>query len=178
MRTIVVGVDGSAEARAALRWALAEGRLRSARVQVVYAYDYDQEWPPYDDAPRGPFDDVALREVPETWERAAANARRTATALVRGLLRAVGAAAAGVDVELLAVRDRRPARALVSLSQDAELLVVGTRGRGGFSGLLLGSCSQQCLQLAACPVAVVPLESAAPAGAGTATAAGARSPVS
>ena len=49
-----------------------------------------------------------------------------------------------------------PARGLLALAKGAGLLVVGTRGRGGFTGLLLGSVSQQCVQHAPCAVAVVP----------------------
>jgi nucleotide-binding universal stress UspA family protein len=63
--------------------------------------------------------------------------------------------AAAVRVDQIAVDDR-PARALIAAAADADLLVVGSRGHGGFAGLLLGSVSQQCAQHAPCPVVIVP----------------------
>jgi nucleotide-binding universal stress UspA family protein len=54
------------------------------------------------------------------------------------------------------VREGQPAEVLVAESKDAELLVVGSRGLGGFRGLLLGSVGQQCAHHAACPVVIVP----------------------
>jgi nucleotide-binding universal stress UspA family protein len=163
MATIVVGVDGSPESRAALRWALQAAQLRAASVQAVYAYDYEPAWRLYEYGPQGPFADITLREVPALWEREAAEAERTARRLLTRVLAEVrddladaGQDAPAVDVEPVPVRDRRPARALVERSRTADLLVVGSRGRGGFKGLLLGSCSQQCAQVAACPVAIIP----------------------
>ena len=59
-----------------------------------------------------------------------------------------------VDIKQELVRGR-PAAALIERSQNAQLLVTGARGRGGFTGLLLGSVSQTVLHHAGCPVAVV-----------------------
>jgi nucleotide-binding universal stress UspA family protein len=65
-------------------------------------------------------------------------------------------ALAGVDVERVVIDDRHPAEALVEASNDADLLVVGSRGRGGFKQLLLGSVSHAVVLHATCPVVVVP----------------------
>jgi nucleotide-binding universal stress UspA family protein len=82
--------------------------------------------------------------------------RRQAEELLAGLLDEVGGAAEGIDVERSVVEDRNPAQALVELSADADLLVVGSRGRGGFTSLLLGSVSHAAVLHALCPVAVIP----------------------
>jgi nucleotide-binding universal stress UspA family protein len=68
----------------------------------------------------------------------------------------VGEAVEGIDVQRTVVEDRNPAQALVELSADADLLVVGSRGRGGFSSLLLGSVSHAAVLHALCPVVVIP----------------------
>ena len=84
----------------------------------------------------------------ESWSR------RCALALERALEEADGSAG-DVEVETV-VREGAPAATLLEEAQDAELLVVGSRGLGGFRGLLLGSVSQQCAHHAPCPVVIVP----------------------
>ena len=81
--------------------------------------------------------------------------RTDAQETVRRMLRQIGRDVAGLQVEIEAVRgDAAPA--LLSAAGDAALLVVGTRGRGGFKGLLLGSVSAKVTHHAPCPVVVVP----------------------
>jgi nucleotide-binding universal stress UspA family protein len=134
---IVVGVDGSPGAGAALRFAVDEATLRNARLDAVLAWGLlDQP-----DLPAAEFDP----NFGETEARAS---------LERIVRRAVGDDP-GVKISLLAINDL-PARALLDLSATSDLLVVGARGLGGFRGLLLGSVSQQIVHHAACPVVVVP----------------------
>ena len=133
---VVVGVDGSEGALRALRWAGEEARLRGARLRAVCVWSYlDQAGEPFD--PTYGEDD-ARRMLDEA-------------------VAAAGLDAGGVDVERRTVCDL-PARGLLDSAADADLLVVGARGLGGFRGLLLGSVSQQAAQHAPCPVAIVPAE--------------------
>lgn len=148
MARIVVGVDGSEHARAALRWAAAEARVRGAKLDVVYAYDYEPAYELYEYSAG-----LYREEVRDAVDRP--EARRHAQTLVEAMVEQVDGHG-DLDVEPIAVEDRRPARALVRHAQHADLLVVGSRGRGGFGGLLLGSVSQQCVHHATCPVVVVP----------------------
>lgn len=151
METIVAGVDGSAPSVQALRWALAEGRAHGARVVALYAYEYTPSWSVYAYAESG----VAV-PPPEQFEETEAQAKTRAQQLLHGVLADVCADYGDVPVEARAVAHRRPAAALLEAAGDADLLVVGSRGRGGFMGLLLGSVSQQVIQHAAKPVVVVP----------------------
>ena len=135
---IVVGVDGSGTSESALRWAAREAVLTDAVLDVVHAW-----LPTYPLTAQDLYEDQALLE----------------DAAHRELLDAV--ARVGAEVPgLTGIRERlefeHPATALLAAAEDADLLVVGTRGRGGFAGLLLGSVSQRCLTHAPCPVAVVP----------------------
>jgi nucleotide-binding universal stress UspA family protein len=137
MARIVVGVDGSEESKAALRWAVGEARLRGASVRAVYAWSL-----PYVAAAPGlvvPQGDVA-------------DFRRDGEEMLDALVAEVGNA--GVDVERVAV-EGGPAHVLVEAAEGADLLVVGSRGHGGFAGLLLGSVSQQVAHHAPCPVVIV-----------------------
>ena len=137
---IVVGVDGSESARAALGWAFAEARLRNTALQVVSAWSvptqiYGASLAPIDLTPPEVFESAAQRAIADTVD-------------------ALGTAADGLAVERLVV-EGGASQVLVEAAKGAELLVVGSRGHGGFGGLLLGSVSQQCAQHATCPVVIV-----------------------
>jgi nucleotide-binding universal stress UspA family protein len=139
MATIVVGVDGSDESKQALRWALEEAGLRGAAVRAVYAW-------------RDPYVLAPGFGLPEDFEFDALRERAVET------LDAVVAEVVGVqsDVPVEAVIVEGSAGSvLVDAARDADMLVVGSRGHGGFVASLLGSVSQQCAQHAACPVLIV-----------------------
>ena len=131
---VVVGVDGSEGARRALQWAAEEARLRGARLRAVHVWSY-------------------LNQAGEAFDPTYGDddARRFLDEAVAGL----GDDAVGLEIERTAVCDL-PARGLLDSAGDADLLVVGARGMGGFRGLLLGSVSQQVAQHAPCPVVIVP----------------------
>jgi nucleotide-binding universal stress UspA family protein len=138
---LVVGLDGSDGAQTALRWALAEARLRKRAVRLITVWPEDE--PPHvHDSGIGPpsvadFEqDVRARMHAEATEVAAA----------------VGCDTVPVHAE---VRYGQPAEQLVDAAGADGLLVVGSRGRGSLRGAVLGSVSQQCVQYARGPVVVV-----------------------
>jgi nucleotide-binding universal stress UspA family protein len=133
---VVVGVDGSEDARRALRWALDEGRGRGATVHVVHA------WAP-------PFVDISGL-LPVSGD---ADVQRAAEQVLQDMVAA--ADTTGVAVEAVAVPGP-PSAAILEAAAGADLVVVGSRGRGGFAGLLLGSVGRQVAAHAPCPVVVVP----------------------
>jgi nucleotide-binding universal stress UspA family protein len=137
---IVVGHDGSASADRALVWAVDEARLRGCPVHVVRAWSITH-------APRPA--DVPPGIVPpiDAYEEAV-------RAELAGDVRAAVGADPGVPVELHPVYARAD-EALVAASGRAELLVVGSRGRGGVTGLLLGSTSEHVVRHADCAVVVL-----------------------
>jgi nucleotide-binding universal stress UspA family protein len=138
MSTIVVGVDGSSGAREALRFAVEEARLRGATLRLVTAWHI----PPmaYSGGYVAPLD-------PREFEKNAAVAGEKALAELQD-------ETAGLEVQRL-TREGQAAHVLLEEAKDADLLVVGSRGHGGFTGLLLGSVSQQCAHHASCPVVIV-----------------------
>ena len=138
---VVVGVDSSAGSRAALRWAAEEARVRAAPLRAVAAWHVGP-------APASPNQTAMDAHTAEDVGRAS---QRQLEDTVRSVL----GDQAG-DVRCSAV-EGRAARVLIDASAGARLVVVGTRGHGGFVGLLLGSVSQQLTQHARCPVTVVPL---------------------
>lgn len=143
MSGIVVGVDGSASARAALRFALVEARLRGDAVRAVAAWH----------VPIAAYGGALVPPDPALVADLEPQTRRT---LDRALAE-VADEAAGLELEPV-VREGLPARVLLEEAEGADLLVVGSRGLGGFRGLLLGSVSQQCAHHAPCPVVIVPHE--------------------
>jgi nucleotide-binding universal stress UspA family protein len=138
MTRIVVGVDGSEAGEAALRFAVAEARLRGAPLEAVIAWHE-----PY---------------VAPTLAPVVPDPTVFADAAARTLDQSVEAAVAGGDpIEVKRVVKRGgAAEVLLEQADGADLLIVGSRGRGGFAGLLLGSVSQQVVHHATCPVVVVP----------------------
>jgi nucleotide-binding universal stress UspA family protein len=140
-RRTIVGVDGSEESFAALRWALHEASGAGGEVQAVLAYDTGRTWMDVGSPYESLIAECVEERAKETLDRVLAKVAREAPTVV---------------VEPV-VTEGHAAQVLVDLGRDADLLVVGTRGRGGFAGLLLGSVSQRCAERAPCPVVVVPL---------------------
>jgi len=148
MSTIVVGVDDSAGARRALEFALEEARLRDASLKVVYAWLL-----PLPVVIPGPVLAGIPVESGPALEEEIEQARQSAERLLEAVIEQLPTE--GVRIERLAV-EGQPAKALLDTAADADLLVVGSRGRGGFKGLVMGSVSQQCANHAPCPVVIVP----------------------
>ena len=142
MGVIVVGVDHSAGAKAALRFALEEARLRQATLRVVHAWQF------------GYIGATGLEGALPAVGGELEEFREGAAAALEETLRDVGADSDGVAIERR-VDQGTAAAVLVEESRGADLLVVGSRGHGGFAQLLLGSVSQQCAQHAFCPVVIV-----------------------
>ena len=166
MAKIVVGVDASPGALLALTWAADEAHLRTATLEVVHVY-HGQELaaplffpstealPAQATAGQRPPDEQPAQTAAER-ARFEAAVRRQAEDLLDSLLGELRDPLKGIDVRRRVVEDRHPAECLVELSEDADLVVVGSRGRGGFSSLLLGSVSHAVVLHARCPVVVVP----------------------
>lgn len=138
MGWIVVGVDGSEGSLDAVRWAADEAGLRHDRLVLVHAWHVPVSLGLADAV--GPIIDWSF-----LGEAASKVVKRAHQALHLSQ----------VEVEELVVNDH-PVPALLHASEGADLLVVGSRGLSGFSGLLLGSVSQGVLHQAPCPVTVVP----------------------
>ncbi|MGI5951988.1 MAG: universal stress protein [Brooklawnia sp.] len=136
---VVLGVDDSVEAQAAANLAFDAAETRGVPLHAIHAYDYgpqDSFWWPSGVLASETFKEQLAERVSE-------------------LLAEPRAAHPSVQVEI-EITGSRPGNALVRASRQAGLVVVGSRGRGGFAGLLLGSTSKQVLREAECPVIVVP----------------------
>lgn len=150
---IVAGVDGSPGSDAALRWALDEARLRGVPVQALYAYQSPTVLP--ESAAMGAPGVFASAAWSDEIQRLHSISEAQAQRVLDDALARAGAPATAVEVETMAV-EGQPAETLIRAGGDAELLVVGSRGHGGFVGLLLGSVSQQCAHHPPCPVVILP----------------------
>lgn len=142
MSGIVVGVDGSDHSQQALAWAMTEAALREMPLTVVaveaIAIDHWGLAPvrtQADDAGRKAMEEAAQQLVEKV--SAQFSGKRPPSVTVK--------AVAGI-----------PAQVLIDESYDADLIVVGSRGAGGFERLMVGSVSSQVVHHAGCPVAVVP----------------------
>lgn len=142
-RGIVVGVDGSDQSVCALIWAAKEAQRRRAPLHLVTAYTVPIFAASGLDGGYATVDDAVIRDGAET------------------VLRQAAARVADYDVEVHAsVETGDAAGVLLELSEEAELMVVGSRGRGGFMGRLLGSVSSALPAHAKCPTVTIPLCSA------------------
>ena len=135
---IVVGVDGSEPSQAALRWAATEAHRRGVGLQVVTCWTYPM-------LPWGPY------QPPLSSQDFEAEARQVAETEIETVL---GPDRQTLDIEV-AVLDGAASLRLLEFDRAADMIVVGSRGRGGFSGLLLGSVSQHLAEHARCPVVIV-----------------------
>lgn len=133
---VVVGVDGSEFGQEALRWAQHYVEAVGGQLTAVTAWHF----PPLTTAEGG--------VAPNTRDPQRAAEQQLADALEQAEL------AGAPDIEQV-VAHGHPAGVLIERSRDADLLVVGTRGHGGFAGMLLGSVSAHCVHHAHCPVVVV-----------------------
>jgi len=133
---IGVGVDGSESSRAALRWALGQARLTGAMVEAVTAWEIPAAY----GYPAPFLDDVNFAEL--------------AKQVVTDAIAEVSGGTEPVPIRYQVV-EGNPARVLLTASAGADLLVVGSRGHGGFTEALLGSTGQHCVHHATCPVVVI-----------------------
>jgi nucleotide-binding universal stress UspA family protein len=130
---LVVGVDGSEHGNAALRWAVEEAQVHEGEIVAVFAWQM-----PFVGIP-GAFDRDEMEKVCKNFINEAV---------------AAVVPEPGVRITKLVAQGDVSA-ALMEAARGADMLVLGSRGRGGFAGLKLGSVSQECAQHAACPVVIV-----------------------
>jgi nucleotide-binding universal stress UspA family protein len=136
-RLVVVGVDGSDCSRGALRFAADEAQMRGARLRIVCAWSV----PAMAYAGFAPSIDRAI------FRQAAASVATDAANEAHEM---------APDLEIDAMMpEGQPAAALLSAAEKADLLIVGSRGHGGFARLLLGSVSQQLAHHAPCPITII-----------------------
>jgi nucleotide-binding universal stress UspA family protein len=132
---VIVGVDGSSESEQALRWAADFAESSGARLVVITAWDYPAT--------------IGWAAWPQGWDPSAASR----VALIDTVERVFGTNRPK-DIELM-VQQGSAAGVLLEQSEGAAMLVVGSRGHGGFAGMLLGSVSANVAEHAHCPVLVM-----------------------
>ena len=132
--TIVVGADGSERSIAALRWAADYARARKGRLTIVTGYTV-----PY-----------TILAVPTYTQ---ADYRRDAEEILQRTIDAAGDALDGLEVNAHVI-EVRPALALLNAAQDADLVVIGSHGFGGFPGMHLGSTASFMVHHSPCPVVI------------------------
>lgn len=136
---IVAGVDGSPQSTEALRWAVRQAGLTGGVVDAVVAWQYPYAAGGLGWAPAAGLDDTDYSDL-------AARSLRDCVAKV--------SPPPSVQVRELVLQGN-PAQVLLDTAKDADLLVVGSRGHGGFTDALIGSVSTRCVHHARCPVVVV-----------------------
>jgi nucleotide-binding universal stress UspA family protein len=139
-RKIVVGVDGSEASLKAVIWATHEAKLRDSEIEIIHSWSM-------------PFvvDPMAMMPMMFPIEEMVADANKIAAA--------AAAKVTSIDPKIRVVsRIERGSASehLITASKSADLVVVGSRGHGGFAGLLLGSVAQQVANHASCPAVIVP----------------------
>lgn len=135
-KPVVVGVDGSDDSKRALTWAVEFGRRFESPVEAVISWQTP----------------VTFRYPGGLGSADDAGLNAEATSVLDDTVRSVLGENAQVTKR---VERGHPASVLVDVSSSAEALVVGSRGRGAFLGMLIGSVSQFCAQRASCPVVVI-----------------------
>ncbi|ALE05633.1 universal stress protein UspA [Arthrobacter sp. ERGS1:01] len=138
---IVVGVDGSPQSILALGWAQTLAPTLGATITAVTAWHFEASFGPYS---------------PSEWDPDA-----DAQQILRDALRDAFGDQLPSGLRAQSCRGR-PAQILIEQSKDAAMLVVGSRGHGGFAGMLLGSVSSACAEQASCPVLVIHAAAAGP----------------
>jgi len=137
---IVAGVDGSPSSVSALRWAIRQAGLSGSSVDAVIAWHQPAAAAGFGWAPADVDQDFSFEEL----------AGKTLTEAISDTHDPAG----DVGVRAL-VMEGNPAQVLLAAAASADLLVVGSRGHGGFAEALLGSVSQHCVHRATCPVVVI-----------------------
>jgi nucleotide-binding universal stress UspA family protein len=141
---IIVGVDGSPGSNEALHWAIAEARLRNAPLRAVHAWTYFA--PAVPPLLGYPYSAESVDSIVEDQRQAAEQMLERETSEL--------ASVHDIEIERI-IGEGSAAQVLIDAVRDEDLLVVGSRGHGGFASLLLGSVSQQCALHAPCPVVIV-----------------------